>query len=80
MQVGISVAIPGFGADLAHGLLGQLPFGCISIVGVKTIEDARMARQSGADCLLIKKEMIQGHEGQLDNLFDSLRYITSGDE
>ncbi|MEW5300700.1 MAG: hypothetical protein WDW36_003611 [Sanguina aurantia] len=80
ISVGISVAIPGFASDLAHGLLGQLPFGCISIVGVTSIEGARAARQSGADSLLIKREMLQAHEGQLDGLIDSLRYITSGDD
>ena len=30
ISVGISVAIPGFGSDLAHGILGNLPFGAVS--------------------------------------------------
>lgn len=35
LSVGLSVAIPGFASDMAHGLLGEMPFGTISIVGVK---------------------------------------------
>lgn len=33
LSVGLSVAIPGFASDMAHGLLGEMPFGTISIVG-----------------------------------------------
>ena len=38
MAVGISIAIPGFANDLAHGVLGQLPFGAISMVGVRCVQ------------------------------------------
>jgi indole-3-glycerol phosphate synthase len=31
ISVGISIAIPGFSADLAHGILGHLPFGAVSV-------------------------------------------------
>ncbi|KAF8072570.1 hypothetical protein HT031_000230 [Scenedesmus sp. PABB004] len=58
LSVGLSVAVPGFAADMAHGLLGELPFGAVSIVGVKDVEGARAARASGADAVLVKKEMI----------------------
>jgi indole-3-glycerol phosphate synthase len=47
LSVGLSVAIPGFASDMAHGLLGEMPFGTISIVGVKDLEQARKARMSG---------------------------------
>jgi hypothetical protein len=30
--VGLSVAVPGFANKIAHGLLGELPFGAISLV------------------------------------------------
>ena len=32
VSVGLSVAIPGFANKIAHGLLGELPFGAISLV------------------------------------------------
>ncbi len=33
VAVGLSVAVPGFANQIAHGLLGELPFGAISLVG-----------------------------------------------
>lgn len=83
LSVGLSVAIPGFASDMAHGLLGELPFGTISIVGVKDIEQARKARMSGADALLIKQEMIEAAaaEGKdLRTLLDQVMYVTCGDD
>lgn len=32
VAVGLSVAVPGFANQIAHGLLGELPFGAISLV------------------------------------------------
>jgi indole-3-glycerol phosphate synthase len=83
LSVGLSVAVPGFATDMAHGLLGELPFGAISIVGVKDLEQARKARLSGADALLIKKEMIEAAaaEGKdLRTLLDQVLYVTCGDD
>lgn len=83
LSVGLSVAIPGFASDMAHGLLGEMPFGMISIVGVKDLEGARKARMSGADCLLVKKEMIDAAaaEGKdLRTLLDQVLYVTCGDD
>lgn len=83
LSVGLSVAVPGFASDMAHGLLGELPFGCISIVGVRDLEGARKARASGADALLVKKEMIDeaAAEGKdLRTLLDQVLYVTSGDD
>jgi indole-3-glycerol phosphate synthase len=34
LGVGLSISVPGFASQMAHGLLGQLPFGAISLVGV----------------------------------------------
>ena len=38
------------------GLLGELPFGAISLVGVRSLEEARTAKQSGADALLVSHD------------------------
>eukprot|EP00775_Hariotina_reticulata_P009698 gene9698-9857_t len=83
LSVGLSVAVPGFASDMAHGLLGEMPFGTISLVGVRNLEQARKARMSGADALLIKKEMIeeaQANGKDLRTLLDQVLYVTSGDD
>jgi len=43
LSVGLSVSVPGFATDMAHGLLGEMPFGTISLVGVLNPGD-RLAR------------------------------------
>ena len=81
--VGISVSLPGFASDLAHGLLGEMPFGAITLVGAKGLEDARKARLSGADAVLIKKEMWEGAEAEgrsLETLVEQVKYLTGGDD
>jgi hypothetical protein len=35
LSVGLSVSVAGFGMQVASGLLGELPFGAISMVGAK---------------------------------------------
>jgi hypothetical protein len=83
LQVGISISIPGFASDMAHGLLGHMPFGAISLVGVMSLEQARKARLSGADAILVKKEMIEAAaaEGKdLRTLLDQVSYVTGGDD
>jgi indole-3-glycerol phosphate synthase len=83
LSVGLSIALPGFATDMAHGLLGELPFGSISVVGVRDLEQARKARLSGADALLIKREMVDAAaaEGKdLRTLLDQVLYITCGDD
>ena len=83
LGVGISVALPGFASDLAHGLLGEMPFGAITLVGAKGLEDARKARLSGADAVLIKKEMWAAAEAEgrpLETLVEQVRYVTGGDD
>jgi hypothetical protein len=80
ISVGISIAIPGFGTDLAHGILGQLPFGAVSIVGVRSLEEAGKAKASGADSILIKHEMLQEHQEQLPSMAMQLQYLVSGDD
>lgn len=81
--VGISIAIPGFANDMADGILGELPFGAVSLVGARSVEEARKARLSGADAILVKKEMIDAaaQEGKdVRTLLDQLQYVTSGDD
>eukprot|EP00879_Flechtneria_rotunda_P025260 GHRR01026833.1.p1 GENE.GHRR01026833.1~~GHRR01026833.1.p1 ORF type:complete len:246 (+),score=57.86 GHRR01026833.1:184-921(+) len=83
LSVGLSIAVPGFATDMAHGLLGGMPFGTISLVGVKDVEQARKARLSGADAILVKKEMIEAAaaEGKdLRTLLDQVQYVTCGDD
>ena len=65
------------------GLLGELPFGAISLVGAKTVEEARQARLAGADAIFVKRELLQAHlegGGQLGALVDELKYATGGDD
>lgn len=83
LSVGLSVAVPGFADDMAHGLLGEIPAGTISLVGVKDVEQARKARLSGADALLVKKEMVEAAAADgkdLRTLLDQVLYVTCGDD
>jgi hypothetical protein len=53
------------------------------MVGASSIEDARKARQAGADSILIKWELVQQYAGdhsRLAQLLEELRYATSGDD
>ncbi|KAA6420405.1 MAG: Indole-3-glycerol phosphate synthase, partial [Trebouxia sp. A1-2] len=79
LSVGLSLALPGFQTDMAKGLLNNMPFGAITMVGAKSPADARKARLAGADAILLKKEMLvgSGQDAQdvrqmLDQLIDSL--------
>lgn len=81
IQVGLSVAVPGFANQMADGLLGSMPFGAITVVGVRSLDDARRAKLSGADVLLVKKELIEAHsEWNPQELMQQLQFIASGDD
>ena len=83
LGVGISVALPGFASDLAHGLLGEMPFGAITLVGAKSLEDARKARLSGADAVLVKKECWEAAQAEgrpLEVMLEQVRYLTGSDD
>eukprot|EP00798_Chlamydomonas_sp_ICE-L_P012667 gene12667-15899_t len=80
VSVGLSLSLPGFAQDMAHGILGELPFGAISIVGCKTIEEASKARQSGADALLIKHELVQESADNPRDMLSQLQFLTCGDD
>ena len=51
-----------------------------SIAGVKSVEEARAAKLSGADALLIKKELVQQWVGNEAELVERLRDATCGDD
>jgi indole-3-glycerol phosphate synthase len=83
LGVGLSIAVPGFASQMAHGLLGQLPFGAISLVGVRTFDEATRARNSGADALLVKREMVEVCQQQgmdVQALISRLQYAVGGDD
>ncbi|GLJ16267.1 hypothetical protein SUGI_0273650 [Cryptomeria japonica] len=79
LSVGLSLPIPGFRQDIAKSLLGNIPFGCYSIVGVSSAEEALEMRLAGADAVYIKQEVLERYEASgnsqetfLQNLRDSL--------
>ncbi|KAG2438961.1 hypothetical protein HYH02_010753 [Chlamydomonas schloesseri] len=80
VSVGLSVAIPGFANKIAHGLLGTLPFGAISLVGVRSLEEASAARQSGADALLVKAELLASYGKDVRALGNALEYAVTLDD
>lgn len=83
LSVGLSLALPGFQTDMAKGLLSNMPFGAITLVGAKSPSDALQARQAGADAVLLKKEMLTG-KGQsrqaVAQMLQQLQYSMSGDD
>lgn len=87
VSVGLSLSVPGIAGTVAKGVIGQLPFGCYSIAGVRTLDEAREARYAGADALLIKQECIDQwqqvappYANSMRDLIEELAYITSGDD
>ena len=80
LSVGLSVSIAGFGADVAEGLLGEFPFGVLSIAGAGSIDEARKMRQAGADALLIKRSFVEQWEGREQEMVDALLDATNGDD
>ena len=85
LSVGLSLALPGFQTDMAKGLLNNMPFGAITLVGAKSHADAVQARQAGADAVLLKREMLavkgQGQSRQdVKQILEQLKYSMSGDD
>jgi hypothetical protein len=79
-QVGLSVGIAGYGAAIARGLLANLPFGAISLAGARTVDEARAAREAGADALFIRRELVDAFAGREGELVRALRCATDGDD
>lgn len=80
LGVGLSISMPGMASKMAHGMLGSMPFGTLSLVGVRTAEEAQSARASGADAILVKKELVSQHTANVHALISNLQYMTSGDD
>lgn len=80
ISVGLSVTIPGFGSDVAKGLLGELPFGSMTVVGCKSVQEARAARIAGADALLVKSSLLVAHKDDVDALVNALIAATNFDD
>ncbi|KAH7619923.1 hypothetical protein Ndes2526B_g05168 [Nannochloris sp. 'desiccata'] len=80
ISVGLSVRIAGFGSDVAAGLLGELPFMAVSLVGVKSLEEARAAREAGADALFVRRELVWEWQGREKQLVEALIDATNGDD
>ena len=80
--VGLTLTIPPFRQDLAKGLLGNMPFGVITVVGVKTFKEAAQARLNGADVLLCKRDLLEQLERDSTSVrqfVDELRYAVTSD-
>lgn len=94
LAVGLQVAVPGFAADVAKGVLSDLPFGSLSLVGARSVAEARKARASGADAILVTRALLLSGlgdaggsaEAQAKALADptrvltELKYAMSGDD
>lgn len=79
ISVSLSVGIPGFQEDVIGGLLQELPFGSLSIVGIRDINGARKVREYGADGIYVKKEIVDRHEGDELSLVTSIKSLVDGD-
>ena len=64
------------GTGAPAGVLTSLPFGAMSVAGVRTMRQAILAREAGADALLVQKELVSSFLAQqpsaaVDPLFRS---------
>ena len=83
LSVGLSLALPGFQTDMAKGLLNNMPFGAVTLVGAKSPSDAVQARLAGADAILLKKEMLteKGYSTPaVRQMIQQIKYSMSGDD
>ena len=64
VAVGLSVAVPGFANRIAHGLLGELPFGAVSLVGRGWVRGSvcvcRGAGCSTGQCVMQESGSVRG--------------------
>lgn len=81
VSVGLSlIGISGIASEIASGILKLLPKDAVSLVGVRSMEEARQAAMNGADGLLICSEIIPKSGQELQEFVLELKYITSGDD
>ncbi|KAL2634375.1 hypothetical protein R1flu_005854 [Riccia fluitans] len=60
LSVGLTLSLPGVRMDLAKGLVGEIPFGASSVVGVWSIEEATELKAEGVDAVYVRHEVLQG--------------------
>ncbi len=77
--VSLSVGISGFANDVVRGVLGEMPFGSLSIVGLRDIEKAGSVRAAGADGLYIRKEIVDFYAGDEASLVSHIKSLVDGD-
>ncbi|CAI5477775.1 unnamed protein product [Closterium sp. Yama58-4] len=92
LSVGLAVSAPGFRQSVAKSLLSSMPFGAaVPLVGASSVEDVRMMKAAGATAIVLKREVFKGMEGgstglgereekALQDLFETLNYILTGDD
>ncbi|CAI7927383.1 unnamed protein product [Closterium sp. NIES-54] len=92
LSVGLAVSAPGFRQSVAKSLLSSMPFGAAALVGASSVEDVRMMKAAGATAIVLKREVFKGMEGgstgvgereeekALQDLFETLNYILTGDD
>ncbi|CAI5990831.1 unnamed protein product [Closterium sp. NIES-64] len=92
LSVGLAVSAPGFRQSVARSLLSSMPFGAAALVGASSVEDVRMMKAAGATAIVLKREVFKGVEGggtglgekeeekALQDLFETLNYILTGDD
>ncbi|CAI5489328.1 unnamed protein product, partial [Closterium sp. Naga37s-1] len=92
LSVGLAVSAPGFRQSVARSLLSSMPFGAAALVGASSVEDVRMMKAAGATAIVLKREVFKGMEGggtglgekeeekALQELFETLNYILTGDD
>ena len=79
-SIAITLSMPGFRQRLTEGLISALPFGSLSLVGVRNVDEARDARLAGADALLVAWSALEGmSQEQAQELFSDIRYACSMD-
>lgn len=86
LSVGITLSLPGVRMDIAKALVGQIPFGASSLVGVWSIEEAIQLKGEGADAVYVRHEVLQGRSAveakQLvpRTFLENLRDAMTGDD
>ncbi|CAK9219404.1 unnamed protein product [Sphagnum troendelagicum] len=83
LSVGLALSLPGIRQDISKSLIGEIPFGASSVVGIYSIEEARAMKAAGADAVYIKHEVLQGQQAteKEPKLFlENLQVAMSGDD
>nr|PNR33040.1 hypothetical protein PHYPA_024983 [Physcomitrium patens] len=83
LSVGLAISMPSIRQDISKSLIGEIPFGASSMVGVYSIEEARTMKIAGADAVYIKHEVLHGPQATEKNaqvFLENLREAMSGDD